>query len=239
MVENPKAFLRIEKLVTGKVAGYEMWQEIPLDTNTASIGRSTSRTRAPLPGINIIGDDYITRTEHAAILYNHENGSFMIQDKKSMNGTFLNEHILEKDKAYPLKDRDIIGLAKIDGEIRVKFRFRLNDETPPPWADDESRSRASEKGLHINLASKKVFVNGHEVSLTKTELNLLEVLFDNKGNACSVDDIAWQVWGKAGASDELIAQHIRRLRIKIEADPSKPRYIITVPGKHGCYRLDM
>ncbi len=239
MVERIKAFLRIEKVASGKVIGYEMWQEIPLDTNTIPIGRATSSTRAPSSGINIIGDDYVTRKEHAVITYNNEKGSFMVTDRKSKNGTFLNEHILEKDKDYTLKDRDIIGLAKIDGEIRVKLRFRLNDETPPPWADDESRSRSSQKGLYINLASKKVFVNGHEVNLTRTELNLLQVLYDNKGDACSVDDIAWQVWGKSGASDELVAQHIRRLRVKIEEDPSNPRYIITIPGKHGCYRLDM
>jgi pSer/pThr/pTyr-binding forkhead associated (FHA) protein len=239
MTEQVKAFLRIEKLVTGKVLGYEIWQEIPIDKDTILIGRSTSSPSSRLPDIKIIGDDYITRREHVEIFHSNENSSFMIRDNKSMNGSYLNERILEKNKAYPLKDRDIIGLAKINGEIRVKFRFRLNDETPPPWADDDIRQSTAEKGLHINLASKKVFVNGHEVSLTKTELKLLEVLYENKGNACSIDDIAWQIWGETGASDELIAQHIRRLRAKIEADPSKPRYIITVPGKHGCYRLDM
>ena len=239
MAEKTKAFLRIEKLATGKVAGYEMWQEIPLSKDNTLIGRSSSKPSSHLPDIKIIGDDYITRIEHVEIFYSHANGSFMIKDKKSKNGTFLNDRILEKDKPYPLKDRDIIGLAKINREIRVKFRFRFNDETPPPWVEDEIGKSPAEKGLHINLASKKVFVNRHEVNLTKTELKLLEVLYENKGNACSIDDIAWQIWGKAGASDELIAQHIRRLRAKIEINPSEPRYIITIPGKHGCYRLDM
>lgn len=238
MTEKAKAFLRIEKLATGKIIGYEMWQEIPLDAKSVVIGRSSSSSSTPSHAVNIIGDDYITRTEHAEIIYDGTSSSYIVCDKKSMNGTFLNDQILEKNKTYPLKDRDIIGLAKIDGEIRVKLRFRVNDETPPPWADEES-ARISGKGLYINLASKKVLVNNHEVILTKTELRLLEVLFENKGDACSVDEIAWQVWGKAGASDELIAQHIRRLRLKIEVNPSDPKYIITIPGKHGCYRLDM
>jgi hypothetical protein len=238
MQERIKAFLRIERILSGKIMGYELWQEIPLNKERIIIGRAVSVPDSPLPDIKIIGDDYVTRGEHVEIFYNSENGCFMILDKKSLNGTFINEYILEKDKAYPLKDRDIIGLAKIDGEIRIKFRFRLNEETPT-WAEDDIRKSQIEKGLHINLMSKKVFVNGHEVSLTRTELKLLEVLYENKGNACSIDDIAWQIWGKAGASDELIAQHIRRLRAKIELNPSEPRYIITVPGKHGCYRLDM
>jgi pSer/pThr/pTyr-binding forkhead associated (FHA) protein len=239
MTEKVKAFLRIEKLTTGKIDGYEMWQEIPLEASAIIIGRPSRSPDAISPDIKIVGDDYITRVEHAEIFYSDQDGCFMIKDSKSRNGTFVNEEIIEKNEPFRLKDRDIIGLAKIGGELRVKFRFKLNDETAPPWAEDKDQKHIPEKGLHINVASKKVFVNGHEVSLTKTELKLLEMLYENKGNACSIDDIAWEVWGKEGASDELIAQHVRRLRARIEEDPSQPRYIITVPGKHGCYRLEI
>jgi len=239
MAEKAKAFLRIEKLATGKIEGHEMWQEIPLEDAAVIIGRPSRSPDAISPDIKVIGDDYVTRVEHAEIFFSSNEHCFMIRDTKSRNGTFLNEEILEKNKPYSLKDRDIIGLAKINGDMRVQLRFRLNDETPPPWVNDEPQKIPPQKGLHLNLATKKVFVDGHEVSLTKTELKLLGVLFENKGNACSIDDIAWEVWGKAGASDELIAQHIRRLRSRIEAEPSKPRYIITVPGKIGCYRLDI
>lgn len=239
MTETARAFLRIEKLATGKIEEHEMWQEIPLGTTALIIGRPSKNPDVISPDIKVIGDDYITRGEHAEIFYSDKNGCFMLQDVKSRNGSFINDEITEKNKPYPLKDRDIIGLAKINGEMRVKFRFRVNDETPPPWLSGEMQKNTHEKGLHINLASKKVFVNGHEVSLTKTELKLLQILYENKGNACSIDDIAWEVWGKSGASDELIAQHVRRLRSRIEDDPSKPIYVITVPGKHGCYRLEI
>jgi pSer/pThr/pTyr-binding forkhead associated (FHA) protein len=239
MNEEIKAFLRIEKLTTGKVEDYELWQEIPLSDHASLIGRSSKSPNAILPDIKIVGDDYITRGEHAEIFFSFKDGCYMVRDTRSQNDTFLNGQTLEKGKPYPLKDRDVIGLAKIKGEIRVTFRFRLNDKTAPPWSEEEPGRSPPQQGLHINLAAKKVFVNGQQVSLTRTELKLLEVLYENQGNACSIDDIAYEVWGKEGASDELVAQHIRRLREKIENDASKPVYIITVPGKHGCYRLDL
>ena len=74
-------------------------------------------------------------------------------------------------------------------------------------------------------------VAGNEVPLTKKEFTVLEVLYNNRGNVCSRDDLSWEVCGEEGASDELIAKHISRLREKIEADPSKPCYIITIPGR--------
>ena len=239
MAEDVKAYLTIEKLTKGKVEGYNLWDDIPLSTRAVVFGRPGKSPDTISPDIKIIGDDYITRGEHVEIIFNFKDGCFMVRDSHSRNDTFLNGQILEKNKYYPLKSHDLIGLAKISGETRADFRFKLRDDdgTLPSWADERKKQPPIE-GLHINLAAKKVFVNGREISLTKTELKLLEVLYENKGNACNIDDIAWEIWGKEGGSDELVSQHIHRLREKIELEPANPRYIITVPGKHGCYRLD-
>jgi hypothetical protein len=239
MEEDIKAFLRIEKLTTGKVEDYSLWQEIPLSDQAVLIGRLSKNPEIVVPDIKIVGDDYISRGNHAEIFFNFKDGCYMILDTQSRHDTFLNRQILEKGKPYALKDRDMIGLARIGNELRVIFRFRLNDDTPPPWDEVDPWKGPPKEGLYIIPASKKVFVDGQQVSLTRTEFKLLEVLYENRGNACSIDDIAYEIWGKDGASNELVAQHIRRLREKIEPDPSKPRYVVVVPGKHGCYRLDL
>ena len=232
------AVLRIEKLSKGKVKGYDEWDEIPLSTDAALIGRPSKKPDAIPPDIMIVGNDYISRSQ-AEIFYSFSDGCFMVRDNGSLNGTFLNGELLEKDKHYPLKDRDLIGLAKVSGEIKVLFRFRTSEATSPPWVDEEPGKPPTKEGLFLNLRARRLFVNGKEIPLTRKEFKVLEVLYNNRGNACSIDDISWEVWGKEGASDELIAKYISRLREKIESEPSKPRYIVTVSGRQGCYRLDL
>jgi hypothetical protein len=238
MSEEANAFLRVEKLAKGKVEGHERWDEIPLDTDAVLIGRPSRKPDAIPPDIKILGDDYISRNQ-AEIYYSFSDGCFMLRDNGSLNGTFLNGEMLEKNKPYPLKDHDLIGFSKISGEMRVIFRFRASDATLPAWIEEKPVGPPEKQGLSINLAARRVFVAGKEIPLTRKEFKVIEVLYNNRGNACSIDDISWEVWGKEGASDELIAKYISRLREKIELEPSKPRYIVTVPGRQGCYRLDL
>jgi len=237
MNQGTNAFLRIEKLAKGKIEGFNEWDEIPLVTDVMLIGRLSKTPDAIEPDIKVIGDDYISRN-HAEIFYSFSDCCFTLRDTGSMNGSFLNGELLEKDRPYPLKDQSLIGLARISGEMRVIFRFRTSWSTLPSWAQEDPAKTLSNKGLAINFAARRVYVTGKEIPLTGKEYKILEVLYNNRGNACSIDDLAFEVWGEKAASGELIAKHISRLREKIELDPSNPCYILTVPGRHGCYRLE-
>jgi DNA-binding response OmpR family regulator len=67
--------------------------------------------------------------------------------------------------------------------------------------------------------------------LTHLEFRLLYTLMINQDQVLSTDTIVEQVWGYSGEGDkDLVRGLIRRLRLKLEPDPSKPRYILTVPG---------
>jgi DNA-binding response OmpR family regulator len=77
----------------------------------------------------------------------------------------------------------------------------------------------------------QVTVEGRPVELRPREFGLLELLLANKGRVLDRNTILERVWG----SDEYIDHgtvdvHIRRLREKIEPDPDKPRYVLTVRG---------
>ena len=232
------AFLKLEKITEGKVEGYSKWDEIPLSAKTVLVGRPGKDPNSASPDIKIVGDDYISRNQ-AKVFYSADKCCFMICDSGSSNGTFLNGEMLEQNKSYQLKEYDLISLAKISGETRVDLRFKLSDRTLPSWMMKDMRQDIQKTGLHINFAAKKVFVNKKEAILTRTEFKVLEVLYNNKGKACGTDDIAWEVWGKEGANDELVAKYISLLRKKLESDPSKPEFIITIPGRQGCYLLDI
>ncbi len=76
-----------------------------------------------------------------------------------------------------------------------------------------------------------VFKAGQEISLTKTEFNLLCEFADHPNIVLSRDQLLERVWGYDYLGDSrLVDAHVRRLRVKIEDHPDEPRLILTVRG---------
>src|SRR6266704_1936408 len=85
--------------------------------------------------------------------------------------------------------------------------------------------------IRVDSLHNEVNVQGKTSRLTPTEGKLLHFLAINVNNVCVLGQIVTHVWGYDGEGDEsLIKAHIRHLRQKIELDPGKPHYILTVPG---------
>ena len=59
----------------------------------------------------------------------------------------------------------------------------------------------------------------------------------NVGQVLTTDDLISDVWGAGGGSSEMLRQLVRRLRTKIETDPTKPFYIQNLPGLGYAFRL--
>jgi len=87
------------------------------------------------------------------------------------------------------------------------------------------------KNLLLDLNSQKFFKNSREIDLTPTELSVLKIFMHNPGKAISRDDLLNSVWGKNYFGDlKTLDVYIRRLREKIEDNPSEPQFIETVWG---------
>ncbi|MDD3654351.1 MAG: response regulator transcription factor [Desulfotomaculaceae bacterium] len=85
--------------------------------------------------------------------------------------------------------------------------------------------------LLLNLAANKFFKNGVEIELTPTEFALLKMFMENQGKALKRNEILNAVWGQDYFGDtKTLDVHIRRLREKLEDNPSVPEYIKTVWG---------
>lgn len=83
----------------------------------------------------------------------------------------------------------------------------------------------------VNLASAEVArADGTTCQLTAKELELLEVLARNAGRIVTIDAICDALWGSTFAYENSLMAHVRRLREKIEADPSHPASLVTVRG---------
>ena len=85
--------------------------------------------------------------------------------------------------------------------------------------------------LEIDPSSRRVHVDGNEVTLTQREFDLLLFLARHPGQVFTRDQLMEQVWRFVFYSDtSTVTVHIRRLRAKIEPEPARPRYVETVWG---------
>ena len=162
---------------------------------------------------------------------------FFITDLDSTNGTFLNGERLTSQQERRLRDQDLIGMA---GD-QVLFRFL--DPVKTITIDSSSLIPAAPRAnteLVVDSGSRDVTVRGEKLTppLSKKEFDVLELLYLGRGNAVSRDEIAkagWPERSEADVTPEEIDQYIRRLRRRIEEDPSQPKLIVTLRG-HG-YRI--
>ena len=87
------------------------------------------------------------------------------------------------------------------------------------------------KDLMVDVNERRVFKSGDEVELTHTEFDLLSFLASNAGKVLSREKILNTIWGyEYPIETRVIDVHIRNLRRKIETVPSRPFYILAVPG---------
>jgi DNA-binding response OmpR family regulator len=81
--------------------------------------------------------------------------------------------------------------------------------------------------------------DGMPVTLTDLENRLLEYLMLHANHILTIQDLLNYIWGPGGADRDMLRQLIRRLRVKIETDPSNPLFIETIPGKgYGLKLVD-
>jgi DNA-binding response OmpR family regulator len=86
--------------------------------------------------------------------------------------------------------------------------------------------------LELDILNRQVRVGGHELQLTALEQGLLYLLAANAGRVMSRDEILDSLWGPDFvAGSNLVDQHVRQLRSRLQNDWKRPRYIVTVPGR--------
>ena len=118
-------------------------------------------------------------------------------------------------------------------ELSARIRALLRRAKPAA----HGHSRLLFGDLELIPEEGKVLIAGQEVILTKTEFRLLCELAADPGGVFSREMLLDKVWGYDYFGDgRLVDVHIRRLRMKVEVDPAKPRHVVTVRGLG--YRLE-
>ncbi len=110
-------------------------------------------------------------------------------------------------------------VARVDAVLR---RVSPPDEEAPPIEHGP---------LRIEPATRRVILDGEELSLTQREFDLLAHLAAHPGRVYSRDQLMEAVWGEPSFTDtSTVTVHVRRLRAKLGDDPAQPRFIETVWG---------
>ncbi|WP_308618920.1 response regulator transcription factor [uncultured Eubacterium sp.] len=147
-------------------------------------------------------------------------------------------------------DFPVIFLTAYDDEVNVVMGFELgaDDYITKPFRlkellvriksvfrrynNDSGDGKIKVKDLVVNTNEAKVYKNGNEIVLTAMEYRLLLILLNNRGCVLSRTQLLENIWDVAGdfVEDNTLTVYIKRLRDKIEENPTDPEYIKTIRG---------
>jgi two-component system, OmpR family, response regulator ResD len=117
--------------------------------------------------------------------------------------------------------------------LRVDSVLRRVATAPAPTA----RSVLTAGSITVDAAARRATRAGRELALTVRELDLLTFLMSHPGEAFNREQLMREVWGWTFGDQSTVTVHVRRLREKIESNPTKPTLIQTVWGIG--YRLEV
>lgn len=123
---------------------------------------------------------------------------------------------------------DYVVKPAVPKELSARIRALLRRAKRSPAAETSAITIGD---IEIEPESARVRRRGGDVALTRTEFRLLCELAENPGRVLSRETLLERVWGYDYFGDgRLVDVHIRRLRRKVEDDPSNPQLIVTVRG---------
>lgn len=113
-------------------------------------------------------------------------------------------------------------------EVKARIKAIIRRTSPKP----REAARVIENGdLKLDCEGRRVYIAGREINLTAKEFELLEILVVNANKVYSRENLLKLVWGNDYPGDvRTVDVHVRRLREKIEKNPSEPKYVHTKWG---------
>ncbi len=135
----------------------------------------------------------------------------------------------ERVRLFDLGADDLVMKPFSIKELLARVRALLRRQVAPA-EPGKNQTIFNTGGLVIDFAQHLVMLEGRQVQLSRTEYKLLSTLAQNVGMVVTHELLLERVWGPEYSREvDFIWVYISRLRRKIEADPRRPRYVLTVP----------
>ena len=156
-----------------------------------------------------------------------------IREKSNTIGIImLSAKSQEMDKISCLMSGADDYITKPFNILEVKARIKAIMRRTAASQPRKEESKVIEAGdLKLDCESRRLFILGREVNLTAKEFDLLELLVNNPNKVYGRENLLNLVWGYEYPGDvRTVDVHVRRLREKIESNPSEPKYVHTKWG---------
>ena len=156
----------------------------------------------------------------------------MIREKSDVPIIMLTAKGDDMDKILGLEYGADDYVTKPFNILEIKARIKAIIRRTKGRKQEQPAERTIVSGeMRIDLDSRRVFIGEREVNLTAKEFDLLELLITNPNKVFNRENLLNLVWGYDYPGDvRTVDVHVRRLREKIEASPSEPKYIHTKWG---------
>lgn len=145
----------------------------------------------------------------------------------------------QKVKALDLGADDYLTKPFSNDELQARVRACLRRATVRETTrETDPELLTSEDGhIHMDVSRRQVRVGAQEIRLTPTEFELLRQLMLHAGKVLTHRSLLRAVWGpEYGEEADYLRVYVRQLRLKVEEEPSRPKYIITEPGIGYVFR---
>ncbi|AHD06318.1 putative transcriptional regulatory protein OmpR [Paenibacillus larvae subsp. larvae] len=130
-------------------------------------------------------------------------------------------------------------ISKPFSPVELVARINALNRRLQPVAEADEKNILEAGPFIIHLDERKLTKNGKEIDLTPTEFAIVRMFLENPNKSISRDEILDEVWGRHFIGDfKIVDVNIRRIRQKIEKNPSKPVYIETVWGYGYLWKRD-
>lgn len=156
---------------------------------------------------------------------------------RSMPIIVLSVRARERDKIIALDAGadDFVNKPFAVGELLARLRVALRRNTAVLENAEGSVFRTGD--LEVDLAKRRVVRGGNEIHLTRTEYKLLQTLILHADQVLTHSQLLHEVWGpNSGDQSHYVRVYMGQLRLKLEEDPARPKYLRTESGVG--YRLN-
>ena len=165
-----------------------------------------------------------------------KDGFTLAQDVRAANAEipiiFLTAKTLKEDILEGFKIGADDYITKPFNILEVKARIKAIMRRAGSDHEEKEKAKSIQVGdLRMDCEGRRVFIAGKEINLTAKEFDVLELLVFNPNKVYSRENLLNIVWGYEYPGDvRTVDVHIRRLREKIETNPSEPKYVHTKWG---------
>jgi pSer/pThr/pTyr-binding forkhead associated (FHA) protein len=204
---------KVAKLVVRTRSGYRY--EFPIPRDLLKMGRARD--------CDLVLDDKYASRHHARIELS--GGSHVLIDEGSQNGTLVEGKRITKPHTLLHGEEIHIGRTGL-----IYVEESLEDSTTKPV--QPLTPEQVDSPIQVDPQTWEVWVEGKKLEgrLSLLEFKLLAHLYRFAGKVCSRDDLCCEIWGEGAYTYEMLHQLVHRVKQRVEPDPRKPRYVVSLPG---------